>query len=98
MIHLKNAISLVDVEQRTVESLRSYLARFNTTTTNVRRLYENLVLMAIIVGVNKRMRFSHDLTKEKHRKLKEFYYKANKYLRLEEVDAKLGRMVQPVTR
>lgn len=50
---------------------------FNIMVMKVRRPDENMVLMAIVDGFNKRMKFSCDLTKEEPKALKEFYYKAD---------------------
>lgn len=50
---------LVDIKQREGESLISYPTRFNKIATELKRLDENLVLMAIMDGVNKRTEFSH---------------------------------------
>lgn len=49
-IQPKEAISLTDIKQRYEESLQSYLTKFNTTTTTIRKLDEMLVHIDIVVG------------------------------------------------
>lgn len=48
----------------------------------------------MFAGVNKKIEFSRNLTKVKTQNLKEFYWKVNQYLRLEDADVELAMKAQ----
>lgn len=48
--------------------------------------------MAIVLGINKGIEFSRELTKEKSRNVKDFYCKVDMFLQLEVANAELEMM------
>lgn len=76
MVQHKDPITLTNIKQRDGESLLSYLTWFNVAAAAVKRPDDRLVHMAVVAGVNKRTKFSRDLTKKKSRDLNDFFVRA----------------------
>ena len=79
----KHSISLADIKQRENETLKSYLDRFNAAAVGVRKPDSVLVHMAVVKGLRKNTAFHTSLTKTESKDLRDFYRRAEKYLRLE---------------
>ena len=72
----KNVMSLATLKQRTGESLRSFLTRFNVAVASVDRLDPSMVLMAAVSGIADGMEFKDSLARDPPMDLGEFYQEA----------------------
>ena len=84
----KNVMSLAALKQRTEESLRNFLTRFNAAAASVDRPDPSMVLMAAVSGIADGTEFKNSLTRDPPMDLGEFYHEAEGFLRLENANAK----------
>lgn len=79
----KHSITLADIKQREDETLKSYLDRFNAAAVGVGKPDPTFIHMVVVKGLRKNTAFHTSLTKTKSKDLRDFYRRAEKYLRLE---------------
>ena len=83
-IHIKrpkNVMTLTSVKQRTDESLRAFLTRFNAAVASVDRPAPSMVLMAAVSGVREDSDFKVSLVRDPPLDLGEFFHEAERFLR-----------------
>ena len=83
----KNVMTLATLKQKTGETLRSFLTRFNAAAASVDRPDPSMVMMAAVSGIVDSTEFKNSLTKDPPMNLGEFYHEAEKFLRLEDASA-----------
>lgn len=82
----KNVFTLSNVKQRPVESLRSYLTRFNATVAVMDKPDPSFILIAAVFRVANKTDFKAVLKRDPSMDLAEFYYGAEMYLHQEDVE------------
>jgi len=85
----KSVMTLTTMKQRTGESLRNFLTRFNAAVASVDRPDPSMVLIAAVSGIATNTNFKITLDRDPPRDLGEFYHEAERFLRQE--DAKADR-------
>jgi hypothetical protein len=80
---------LFDVQQRPAESLKSYLARFNSATLKVTEPNEDIFVMAFEKGLSSGT-FSEALTLRKANSMNEIRMRAEKHIEAEEIAREKG--------
>ena len=83
----KNVMTLATLKQKTGETLRSYLTRFNVAAASVDRPDPSMVMIEAVSGIADGTEFKNSLTKDPPVDLGEFYHEAEKFLRLEDTNA-----------
>ena len=76
----KNVMTLTSVKQRTDESLRAFLTRFNAAVASVDRPDPSMVLMAAVSGVRDNSDFKLSLVRDPPMDLGEFFHEADRFL------------------
>ena len=68
----KNVMTLATLKQKTGETLRSFLTRFNAAVASVDRPDPSMVMMAAVSGIADSTEFKNSLTKDPPMNLGEF--------------------------
>src|SRR5574338_1301019 len=84
----KSVMTLASIKQRTGESIKDFLLRFNATVASVDRPDPSMILTAAVAGVGEGTEFKDSLTRDPPQDLGEFYHEVERFIRLEESRAK----------
>lgn len=91
--HPKMRWSLEDIKQNDCKTLRSYLVWFNVVGVVVCQPDEWIVHIAVVSRINRRIEFYRELKKNPISDLEDFYFQADKYMRLEDADIEAGLVI-----